>query len=73
MSGTETLVPYLKGKEKKEEQPTIIVDSREASASPKIVKGLRETGANVRVELLQKGDYVLSDVCAVERLSLIHI
>ena len=67
MSGTETLVPYLKGKEKKEEQPTIIVDSREASASPKIVKGLRETGANVRVELLQKGDYVLSDVCAVER------
>jgi len=67
MSGAETLIPYIKDRKKGEEQPTIIVDSREASTSPKIVKGLRETGANVRVEALQKGDYVLSDVCAVER------
>jgi len=39
MSGTETLLPYLK-EPAKEGQPTIIVDTREASAAPKIVKGL---------------------------------
>ena len=68
MSGTESLVPYLKEKKKsEEEQPTIIIDSREANSAPKIVKGLRERGVNVKTERLEKGDYVLSDVCAVER------
>lgn len=66
MSGTETLVPYLRG-QGKEEQPTIIVDSREASTAPKIVKGLKELGAEIRIETLQKGDYIISDICAFER------
>jgi len=67
MSGTETLVPYLKEKTSDEKEPTIIVDSREANTAAKIVKGLREHGVNVKIEALQKGDYVLSDECAVER------
>ena len=68
MSGTETLVPYLGGKKKKNgEEPTIIVDSREASTAAKIVKGLIEHGVKVRTEALEKGDYILSDQCAVER------
>jgi len=68
MSGTETLLPYLREKRGAEqEQPTIIVDSREANTASKIVKGLRERGVNVKTEILEKGDYVLSDVCAVER------
>ena len=66
MSGTETLLPYLKEK-KSEEEPTIIVDSREASSAAKIVKGLVERGVNVKTEILEKGDYILSDQCAVER------
>jgi len=33
----------------------------------KIVKGLIERGVNVKTELLDKGDYILSDQCAVER------
>lgn len=65
MSGTETLVPYFKEHEK--EQPIIIVDTREASTAPKIVKGLREKGAEIVMKTLPKGDYVLSDLCAVER------
>jgi ERCC4-type nuclease len=69
MSGTETLVPYLKEKKTNEQepQPTIIIDSREANTAPKIVKGLREHGVKVQIEMLEKGDYILSDVCAVER------
>jgi ERCC4-type nuclease len=68
MSGTETLLPYLKErKEQREEQPTIIVDSREANTARKIVKGLRERGVNIKTDTLEKGDYVLSDLCAVER------
>jgi Fanconi anemia group M protein len=67
MSGTETLMPYLKEKKKNGEEPTIIVDSREASSAAKIVKGLVERGVNVRTETLEKGDYILSDQCAVER------
>jgi ERCC4-type nuclease len=67
MSGTETLVPYLDGKKKNGEEPTIIVDSREASTAAKIVKGLIERGVKVRTEALEKGDYILSDQCAVER------
>ena len=67
MSGTETLVPYLKEKKKNGEEPTIIVDSREASSAAKIVKGLIERGVKVKTEALEKGDYILSDQCAVER------
>jgi ERCC4-type nuclease len=68
LSGAETLLPYLKEKKRVEqEQPTIIIDDREANSAPKIVKGLKERGVNVRTERLGKGDYVLSDVCAVER------
>lgn len=66
MSGTETLVPYIKEPEK-EPQPTIIVDSHEASSASKIVNGLVERGANVKTNPLPKGDYVISDQCAVER------
>jgi ERCC4-type nuclease len=67
VSGTETLLPYLKDKKKNGEEPTIIVDSREASTAAKIVKGLIERGVHVKTEALEKGDYILSDQCAVER------
>jgi len=67
MSGTETLLPFVNDKKKPGEEPTIIVDSREASSAEKIVKGLIEKGANVKTQLLEKGDYVISDQCAVER------
>ncbi|UCF44758.1 MAG: hypothetical protein JSW44_02995 [Candidatus Bathyarchaeota archaeon] len=67
MSGTETLLPYLNEKKKNEKIPTIIVDSREANTAAKIVKGLIERGAKVKTEALEKGDYILSDQCAVER------
>jgi ERCC4-type nuclease len=67
MSGTETLLPYLKEKTKNAEEPTIIVDSREAATAAKIVKGLIERGVNVKTAVLEKGDYILSDQCAVER------
>lgn len=67
MSGTETLLTYINDKKKNGEEPTIIVDSREASSAGKIVKGLIERGVNVKTELLEKGDYILSDQCAVER------
>ncbi len=66
MSGTETLVPYIK-EPTKEEKPTVIVDSREATTTPKIVKGLKELGADIRIEALPKGDYIISDLCAIER------
>jgi ERCC4-type nuclease len=66
MSGTETLVPYIK-EPKKEEKPTVIVDSREATTAPKIIKGLKELGADIRIEALPKGDYIISDLCAIER------
>jgi Fanconi anemia group M protein len=67
MSGSESLLPYLKEKKGDEQEPTIIVDSREANAAAKIVKGLRERGVDIKIEMLEKGDYVLSDECAVER------
>jgi DNA excision repair protein ERCC-4 len=67
MSGTETLVPFIREKKKPGEEPTIIVDSREAGSAEKIVKGLVEKGVNVKTEMLEKGDYILSDQCAVER------
>jgi ERCC4-type nuclease len=66
MSGTETLIPYIKPQDK-QTQPTIIVDNREASTATKIIKGLKEHGANIRTETLQKGDYIISDQCAIER------
>ena len=66
MSGTETLMPFIKEPEKGP-QPTIIIDSHEASSASKIVTGLMERGANVKTHPLQKGDYILSDLCAVER------
>jgi ERCC4-type nuclease len=67
MSGAESLIPFIKEKKKLGEEPTIIVDSREASSAQKIVKALVEKGVNVKTEMLEKGDYILSDQCAVER------
>ena len=66
MSSTETLLPFLKEPER-EGKLTIIVDSREASASPKIAKGLVELGVAVKTQMLSKGDYIISDTCAIER------
>jgi len=66
MSDSESLVPFLK-KDKGEKQPTIIIDSREASGASKIMNGLKERGAIVQVEFLEKGDYIISDECAFER------
>ena len=66
MSGNETLVPFISEK-KKGEEPTIIMDSREASSAKKIAAGLTEKGATVKTQMLEKGDYILSDQCAVER------
>lgn len=66
MVGSESLLPYIK-KSGDSEQPTIIIDSREASAAPKIIKGLKELGALIRIEALDKGDYIISDECAFER------
>ena len=68
MAGFETLIPYLK--EDDGEKPIIIVDSREATTAPKIIKGLRENGAEIKIETLPKGDYVLSNACAVERKTI---
>ena len=69
MSGNETLIPFIKEKKKddEEQQPTIIMDCREANTAVKIVQGLIEKGVNVKTENLEKGDYILSDQCAVER------
>lgn len=67
MSGTETLLPFINEKKKNGEEPTIIVDSREAGTAQKVVKGLVEKGVNVKTQMLEKGDYILSDQCAVER------
>ncbi|UCC33043.1 MAG: hypothetical protein JSW53_04440 [Candidatus Bathyarchaeota archaeon] len=66
MSGMETLAPYM-NKPTKAEQPTIYIDSREATTAPKIVKGLKEQGARIQIKTLQKGDYIISDQCAFER------
>ncbi|MDR2707878.1 MAG: hypothetical protein LBB87_03950 [Nitrososphaerota archaeon] len=66
MSGMESLVPFI-GDKKKGEEPTIIVDTREASSAKKVVKDLIERGVTVKTQMLDKGDYVISDQCAVER------
>lgn len=60
-----SLIPYIR--EGHEERPIIIVDSREASSAPKVIKGLKELGAIIRIEALDKGDYVVSSECAFER------
>jgi len=68
LSGNETLIPFIKEKKTSDEPtPTIIVDSREANSATKITKGLVEKGANIKTATLEKGDYILSDECAVER------
>ena len=67
MSGSETLVPFIKEKKKADEETTIIIDTREASSAKKITAGLIEKGVNVKTAMLEKGDYILSDQCAVER------
>ncbi|MDH5482268.1 MAG: hypothetical protein OEY22_05255 [Candidatus Bathyarchaeota archaeon] len=67
MSETETLVPYLKEKKNDQQEPTVIIDSREANTASKIVKGLRERNVKIKIQPLDKGDYILSDECAVER------
>jgi len=66
MSGAESLIPFMRDKAKGY-QPTIIVDSREAKSAPKIVKGLTERGADISIRYLEKGDYVISHLCAFER------
>ena len=66
MSGAETLIPFLREKGK-DNQPTIIIDSREAKSAPKIVKGLTELGADISTRFLEKGDYIISNLCAFER------
>jgi ERCC4-type nuclease len=67
VSGPETLLPFIKEKKSNEIQPTIIVDCREANSAPKIVKGLTEFGVKLKTENLEKGDYIVSDQCAIER------
>ena len=66
MSGIESLLPYI-GKKRKSENPIIIIDSREAKTAPKIVNHLIELGVEVKSAALKKGDYIVSDQCAIER------
>ena len=66
IAGAETLIPFLR-ENGKGDQPTIIIDSREAKTAPKIVKGLKELGADISIRYLEKGDYVISNLCAFER------
>ena len=66
MSGAETLIPFLRDN-CEVDQPMIIVDSREAKTASKIVNGLRELGAEISIQFLEKGDYVISNTCAFER------
>ncbi|MCX8150231.1 MAG: hypothetical protein N3D85_01825 [Candidatus Bathyarchaeota archaeon] len=67
-TGTETLLPFVKNKsDDKESPPQIIIDCREANTAAKIVKGLIEKGVTIKTAHLEKGDYILSDQCAVER------
>jgi len=66
VSGSDTLLPFLR-EEKGVEKPTIIIDSREASTAPKILKALKELGAIIETKTLEKGDYIISDECALER------
>lgn len=67
MPSREDLVPYLIYKKKKSQKPTIIVDSREASTAKRIVNGLKKRKVNIKINALDKGDYILSSNCAIER------
>ena len=66
MSKKETLLPFIEGFPQAEE-PVVIVDSNEATTARRIVKGLKDAGASVRILPLEKGDYIVSDVCVLER------
>ncbi len=66
MPNSETLLPYIK-KERGNNQPLIIIDSREANTASKIVKALTELGADISIQPLEKGDYIISKDCAFER------
>ncbi len=61
------ILPNNNKRDNTKHEPTIIVDSREAHTASKIVKGLKKLGVNIQIEVLDKGDYVLSDTCAIER------
>ena len=62
---SESLVPFIRGGEGR--RPVIVVDSREASAAPKVLKGLREADVDIRIVALPRGDYIISDRVAIER------
>ena len=47
------MLPYVNEKKKPGEEPTIIIDSREASSAEKIATGLVEHGANVKKQMLE--------------------
>jgi len=49
----------------------VIVDSREAVNAKVIISKLKDMGANVKIEKLDVGDYVLSEDVAVERKTVI--
>lgn len=66
MSKKETLLPFIEGFPQTDE-PVVIVDSNEATTARKIVKGLKDAGAVVKILPLERGDYIVSDVCVVER------
>ena len=61
----ETLAKHVKGKK---DQIVIYVDSREQN--PAIANKLSSLGCDVRVKMLDVGDYVLSDAVVVERKTL---
>jgi len=48
---------------RRKQEPLIIVDIREASSAGEIVKGLKERGVNVKIELLEKGNHIKGDCC----------
>ncbi len=54
-----------KNNEKQDIKIQIIVDSRESSSS--ILKHLSKMGADIKIEKLDIGDYILSDKVAIER------
>ena len=61
----ESLLPYVR--DRGDQLLTVIVDSREAAAAPRLVNRLRELGAEIIIRALPRGDYILSDRVAIER------